>query len=115
MGDQGNDIGNPVETSEGNSWSSDPTMRTAAAMAAKVDCYSFALVLWVLLQWKLPFRNLSPMQILITVSYYHRRPSIKGLVPKYPEEVVDLMRRMWNRDPSKRPTMAEAKAVLQQT
>ena len=67
-----------IRSAMGHRWSCSQTMRTEAALAAKVDCYSFALVLWVLLKWRLPFRNLSPMQILITVSYYHRRPSIKG-------------------------------------
>ena len=29
----------------------------------QVDCYAFSLVLWAMLSWQLPFRNLTPMQV----------------------------------------------------
>ena len=31
--------------------------------ASKVDCYSYAMVLWVLMAWQLPYRKLSVMQV----------------------------------------------------
>ena len=32
-------------------------------LCAQLDCYSFGIVLWVLLGWELPFRNMAPMQV----------------------------------------------------
>ena len=31
----------------------------------QLDCYSFGVLLWVLLGWKLPFRNMQPMQVCV--------------------------------------------------
>ena len=53
---------------------------TTSALVYKVDCYSFALVLWVLLRWSMPFPQLTPVQILASVAYYQRRPSITGII-----------------------------------
>ena len=36
---------------------------TLGAPVAQVDCYSFAMVLWVLLMWELPFRKSSAIQV----------------------------------------------------
>lgn len=80
--------------------------------AGKLDCYSYAIVLWVLLSWQLPFRTLSPMQIMIAVAYHNKRPSTRDFAARWPPAVIELMRRMWSADPSDRPTIAACKTDL---
>ena len=82
-------------------------------LAFKLDCYSFAIVLWVLLGWEIPFRNITPMQILIAVGYQNKRPSTKKIIAAgWPEPVVDLMRRLWSTSPRDRPNMTESRELL---
>merc|ERR1712107_197995 len=74
----------------------------------KVDCYSFAIVLWVLLGWELPYREITAIQILIAVAYHCKRPSTKKIVAAgWPEPVINLMRRLWSVAPEDRPSMTE--------
>jgi len=86
-----------------------------AQQVFKLDCYSFAIVLWVLLEWSTPFRDIPPMQILIAVGYKNKRPSTKNIVAAgWPEPVVELMRRLWAADPNERPSIKEARELLAQ-
>lgn len=81
--------------------------------AYKLDCYSFGIVLWVLLGWELPFRDTPPLQILLAVGYLNKRPSTKAIVTKgWSTPVVDLMRSLWSADPRDRPTIRETKEQL---
>jgi len=82
-------------------------------LVSKLDCYSFAIVLWVLLTWELPFRNMTDVQILLAVGYHAKRPSTKKILEaQWSEAVVDLMRRLWSADPQNRPSMMEARVLL---
>jgi len=95
------------------------TKQTSATIKTKevykLDCYSFAIVLWVLLEWSTPFRDIPPMQILIAVGYKNKRPSTRNIVAaKWPEPVVDLMRRLWAANPAERPSIKEARDLLAQ-
>jgi len=81
----------------------------------KLDCYSFAIMLWVLLEWGLPFRDTPPMQILLAVGYHNKRPSTKQIVAAgWPDPVIGLMRRLWAASPADRPSIKEARELLSQ-
>jgi len=81
----------------------------------KLDCYSFGIVLWVLMGWELPFRNITPMQILIAVGYQNKRPSTKKIIAAgWPEPVIRLMRELWSTSPEERPSMAQSREILSQ-
>jgi len=87
---------------------------TTAAEACKVDCYAFALVLWGLLSWKLPFRNISDIKIIVAVSCNKQRPSTQEIVQKrWNPKVIYLMRKMWDQEPSARSTMTECRKQLE--
>ena len=80
--------------------------------AQQVDCYSYALVLWALLSWDVPFRGMDQMQILVAVAYHHKRPTTKALESLWPPEVLKVMRALWHANPELRPSMEDARNVL---
>jgi len=78
-----------------------------------VDVYSFGVVCWECLTRKEPFYGLSPMQIVAAL-LRGERPEIEGeAVIGLPQEYVDLMRRCWDADAHRRPSMTEAASTLE--
>ncbi|KAM7252354.1 hypothetical protein ACFE04_024237 [Oxalis oulophora] len=72
----------------------------------KVDVYSFSIVLWELLENKVPFRGRG-----IAVAYAmskNLRPSLENI----PEDLASLMKSCWAEDPNLRPEFAEITARL---
>ena len=78
-----------------------------------MDCYSYALVLWTLLSWDVPFRGMDQMQILVAVAYHHKRPPTKALEDKWPPGMLTLMRELWHANPELRPSMKDARNRIQ--
>jgi len=75
--------------------------------------YSFGVVCWECLTRKEPFYGLSPMQIVAAL-LRGERPEIEGeAVIGLPQEYVDLMRRCWDADAHRRPSMTEAASTLE--
>lgn len=78
-----------------------------------VDVYSFGVVCWECLTRKEPFHGLSPMQIVAAL-LRGERPEIEGdAVIDLPQEYVNLMRRCWDADARRRPSMTEAASTLE--
>ncbi|GAA5867899.1 hypothetical protein JCM1840_003481 [Sporobolomyces johnsonii] len=85
----------------------------------KVDVYSIGLVFWEMLQWhqpvkRYPFEGMNEHAIYGDVGQRQLRPSTAGLHRRWGGDIVDLMSRMWEQDPTKRPTMPEVVAGLKQ-
>jgi len=87
-------------------------VHTPRDLAPKVDCYSFAIVLWALLSWKGPFPDMTPVQIMVAVAVHNKRPPTTSLEQEWGKPVVDLMRQLWSADPSARPSITHAMGVL---
>lgn len=88
-------------------------LQTIRDRAAKIDCYSFSIVLWALLSWQAPFPRMTPVQIMVAVSVYNKRPPTQSLEQGWGEGVVNIMKQLWSADPAARPSMADARSVLQ--
>ena len=69
----------------------------------KVDVYAFGILLWEMFTEDVPWKQLKPVQIGMTV-VQGKRPVIPITCP---HELRDLIQICWHQDPSERPTFVE--------
>ncbi|KAL3629122.1 hypothetical protein CASFOL_026344 [Castilleja foliolosa] len=76
----------------------------------KVDAYSFAIVLWELIQNKLPFEGMSNLQAAYAAAFKNARPSADEL----PEELglALIVTLCWKEDPNDQPDFSEITHML---
>ena len=70
----------------------------------KADVYSFGIILWEIIIEKNPYTKISCIKIMIAVNSYDLRPRIYKTIP---EPLARLMKRCWDRIPTKRPSFQE--------
>ncbi|XP_078447252.1 serine/threonine-protein kinase STY13-like [Wolffia australiana] len=75
----------------------------------KVDCYSFAIVLWELIHNKLPFEGMSNLQAAYAAAFKNVRPSADDV----PVDLARLMTSCWEQDPNQRPNFREIVQMLE--
>ncbi|XP_030607939.1 receptor-interacting serine/threonine-protein kinase 1 [Archocentrus centrarchus] len=74
----------------------------------KSDVYSFAIVVWVILTGKEPYSNARSEDQISQCVRNGDRPA-ETLIPRdTPSEIIQLMKRCWDRNPQERPTFKEA-------
>ncbi|GBG25625.1 Protein kinase, putative [Hondaea fermentalgiana] len=81
-------------------WAAPETLRGEES-GCPSDVYSFAVVVWELVAWGEPYPGMAPAEIMRAVALKGLRPTIPSNCPKV---VVNLLRKCWDSDPSKRPT-----------
>ena len=100
-------------------WQS-PEVIHSRNFSASADVYAFALIMWELATWELPFEKLTQYQIMLAVGEKAGRPDIPlagsstlrgGSFSGYAEYVV-LMEACWAQDPAARPGFDHIIAVL---
>jgi serine/threonine protein kinase len=79
---------------------------------AKVDVFSFGILLWELFAGTKPYANLNAAQVPMAVCARNMRPSPDPA--SLPEAMVGMMKRCWHANAAHRPTMAEVAAALGQ-
>ena len=76
------------------------------------DCYSFAILLWLLCSWETPFPDQSGEEVASAAAGEHGiRPPLVD-IQFWTTAVLDLMQQMWVADPKERPDMATACQTL---
>lgn len=74
----------------------------------KSDVYSFAIVVWVILTGEEPYANARSEDQISQCVRNGDRPA-EDLIPEdTPSEIIQLMKRCWDRNPEERPTFKEA-------
>ncbi|XP_071710322.1 serine/threonine-protein kinase STY13-like [Rutidosis leptorrhynchoides] len=74
----------------------------------KVDAYSFAIVLWELIQNKMPFEGMSNLQAAYAAAFKNVRPSADDL----PEDLALIVTSCWKEDPNARPNFTQIIQML---
>mmetsp|Transcript_39942 Transcript_39942/g.87191 ORF Transcript_39942/g.87191 Transcript_39942/m.87191 type:complete len:285 (+) Transcript_39942:19-873(+) len=79
----------------------------------KVDVYSFAIVMYEILSYDIPFANLAPEDVRPSV-HQGARPDLKGVDTGMTASLSSLMVQCWAQVPKNRPSFGNISAELQQ-
>lgn len=75
----------------------------------KCDMWSFGMILWELVSFKIPFSNMSQLQTLRRIDMHELEPIPEGTDARY----AALIQWCWHQDPNKRPSIADALDALE--
>lgn len=81
-----------------------PEILANEAYAEPADVYSYGIVLWELLTRECPFEGMSSIQCAMAVLNHSKRPEVPNWCPQV---FASLIERCLDKDPKKRPTIAE--------
>ena len=99
-------------------YSAPETYQSKVKYTAKSDVYSIAIIFWELAmrgitgEYQVPFKEYNlpmPFQILIKVAKEDLRPTIS---PKCPEPFKELITTVWDKNPTKRPSISKLIEIL---
>ena len=83
-----------------------PDIINSENYTTKVDVYSFGVVVWEMIERKIPFPNLSQIEIVAAVVNGERPPISPG------NPLSSLIKKCWSQNPNDRPTFEEISAEL---
>jgi len=76
----------------------------------RCDVYSFAILAWEMLTYRIPFDNMMPVEAAFAVAREARRPPISDEWKTLP--VAEMLRACWHQDAQKRPPFTAINAAL---
>jgi len=74
------------------------------------DVYSFAILTWEMLTYRVPFDNMMPVEAAFAVAREAKRPPIPSQWAQLP--IAEMLRACWHQQPHKRPPFAAICAAL---
>eukprot|EP00172_Hildenbrandia_rubra_P001221 Plantae.Rhodophyta-Hildenbrandia_rubra.ctg17685.p1 GENE.Plantae.Rhodophyta-Hildenbrandia_rubra.ctg17685~~Plantae.Rhodophyta-Hildenbrandia_rubra.ctg17685.p1 ORF type:complete len:1190 (+),score=214.78 Plantae.Rhodophyta-Hildenbrandia_rubra.ctg17685:7762-11331(+) len=77
----------------------------------KADVFSFGILLWEMVDRRLPYFGMKPMQVALAVLNQGLRPQIP---PNCPRPLRWLMERCWSQDPLRRPSFVDISTILEE-
>lgn len=85
-------------------WMAPETLDGDSGYSYPVDVYAFGMVMYELLTFQIPWKNMDQLSVTKAVVFEKRRPELPMLAPK---SLKDLITRCWETEPEKRPTFNE--------
>jgi serine/threonine protein kinase len=76
-----------------------------------VDVYSFSILLWELMTFKVPFDGMNRKELMQAVIFENRRPSVDETCGS--QQVQELLSTGWIKEPHLRPTFSRIRHVLE--
>jgi len=80
-----------------------PELLKGDEFTSPADIYSFGILLYEMFSRKVPYENLTDVEIIKNV-VTGQRPNLEVLREDTPKEFIELMIKCWNQVPKKRPT-----------
>mmetsp|Transcript_25684 Transcript_25684/g.44151 ORF Transcript_25684/g.44151 Transcript_25684/m.44151 type:complete len:202 (+) Transcript_25684:2-607(+) len=77
----------------------------------KADVYSYAMVLFEIICYEVPFQELGPSEVTNAVCS-GARPSLDAVPPDCPDKLMELMISCWTQDPRSRPSFTQIRTAL---
>ncbi|XP_067308292.1 receptor-interacting serine/threonine-protein kinase 1 [Pseudorasbora parva] len=74
----------------------------------KSDVYSFAIVVWVILTGREPYENARSEEQICHCVCRGERPSEAEIPRDTPQEIIELMKKCWNKESHNRPTFKDS-------
>jgi len=80
---------------------------------AHCDVYSFAVLVWEMLTYSVPFEGMTPVEAAFAVAKHGKRPALPEGAP---ERITDVIKMCWMQDASMRPSFRKiSKAIAEDT
>ena len=91
-------------------WMAPEVMQTTGSTyTISADVYAFGIMLWEMVTKEVPYSDMTFLQIAFYVNG-GGRPEIPEDTP---ESMAKLIRKCWNQDPDRRPSMSQVRALLE--
>ena len=87
-------------TSGGSPLWTAPEVIRGEKYSEKADVFSFAIILWEIMNWKMPYAGIAGHAVMMKVAAQNLRPPIEETDNPF---LVSLAKRCWDNDPRKRP------------
>lgn len=81
-----------------------PEMFMISQYDHKIDVYAYAMILYEILTYNVPFKSVAPVDLVRLVCQRGERPPLPSNTPTF---LRTLINKCWNNDPQKRPEMEE--------
>ncbi|KAI5078236.1 hypothetical protein GOP47_0005907 [Adiantum capillus-veneris] len=91
-----------------------PEILRGDAFDKSVDVYSFAMILYQMIEGSPPFVDKTEDEVLEAVAYNHERPPFRQKNKHYPEGLKELIVECWDENAHKRPNFTDVIDLLEQ-
>ncbi|XP_072041655.1 uncharacterized protein [Amphiura filiformis] len=89
-----------------------PELMRDMKLSPTYDVHSYGVVVWELLTLQVPFEGMEPQVVVMRICAHNERPPIP---PDCPQTIADLLRKCWEADWRKRPSIDDILSAISDT